>query len=109
MRSWGPPGDRPPRRGSAPATTAANTAAAVTPAVPSAAAAEGTAPVSPGVTVKAVPKPETVDIVGNIPYYLTSDIVLRILGLNPSVERAVIMVQREVADPHLALPGVVGP
>ena len=28
-------------------------------------------------------KPETVDIVGNIPYYVTSDIVLRILGLSP--------------------------
>jgi 16S rRNA (adenine1518-N6/adenine1519-N6)-dimethyltransferase len=43
-------------------------------------------------------KPDTVDIVGNIPYYATSDIVLRILALNHSFERAVIMVQREVAD-----------
>lgn len=50
-------------------------------------------------------KPETVDIVGNIPYYATSDIVLRILDLHRSVERAVIMVQREVADRLSAAPG----
>jgi 16S rRNA (adenine1518-N6/adenine1519-N6)-dimethyltransferase len=49
-------------------------------------------------------KPDTVDIVGNIPYYVTSDIVLRILDLHPSVERAVIMVQREVADRIAAEP-----
>ncbi len=50
-------------------------------------------------------KPETVDIVGNIPYYVTSDIVLRILSLSPRLERAVIMVQREVADRLSAEPG----
>ena len=50
-------------------------------------------------------KPETVDLVGNIPYYVTSDIVLRILELHPSLERAVIMVQREVADRISAEPG----
>lgn len=50
-------------------------------------------------------KPETVDVVGNIPYYVTSDIVLRILGLSPRLERAVIMVQREVADRIAAEPG----
>ena len=50
-------------------------------------------------------KPETVDVVGNIPYYATSDIVLRLLGLNHSIERAVIMVQREVADRISAEPG----
>jgi 16S rRNA (adenine1518-N6/adenine1519-N6)-dimethyltransferase len=50
-------------------------------------------------------KPETVDIIGNIPYYLTSDIILRILALHSSVDRAVIMVQREVADRISATPG----
>jgi 16S rRNA (adenine1518-N6/adenine1519-N6)-dimethyltransferase len=50
-------------------------------------------------------KPETVDVIGNIPYYITSDIVLRILALHSSVERAVIMVQREVADRIAAAPG----
>lgn len=50
-------------------------------------------------------KPETVDVVGNIPYYVTSDIVLRILRLSDRLERAVIMVQREVADRISAEPG----
>lgn len=50
-------------------------------------------------------KPETVDVVGNVPYYVTSDIVLRILSLNHRLERAVIMVQREVADRISAQPG----
>jgi 16S rRNA (adenine1518-N6/adenine1519-N6)-dimethyltransferase len=43
-------------------------------------------------------QPETVDIVGNLPYYITTDIVLRILELHQNIERAVIMVQKEVAD-----------
>jgi 16S rRNA (adenine1518-N6/adenine1519-N6)-dimethyltransferase len=50
-------------------------------------------------------QPETVDIVGNLPYYITSDIVLRILELHQNIERAVIMVQREVADRIAAEPG----
>lgn len=48
---------------------------------------------------------DTVDIVGNLPYYITSDIVLRILELHNHIERAVIMVQREVADRIAAEPG----
>jgi len=50
-------------------------------------------------------KAETVDLVGNIPYYVTSDIVLRILALHRNIERAVVMVQREVADRVSAPPG----
>lgn len=50
-------------------------------------------------------KPETVDVIGNIPYYITSEIVLRILTLHRSIDRAVIMVQREVADRISAQPG----
>ena len=50
-------------------------------------------------------QPETVDVVGNLPYYITSDIVLRILELHQNIERAVIMVQREVADRIAAEPG----
>jgi 16S rRNA (adenine1518-N6/adenine1519-N6)-dimethyltransferase len=48
---------------------------------------------------------ETVDVVGNLPYYITSDIVLRILALHRNIERAVIMVQKEVADRIAAKPG----
>jgi len=43
-------------------------------------------------------QPETVDVVGNLPYNITTDIVLRILELHRNIERAVIMVQKEVAD-----------
>ncbi|HLI64229.1 MAG TPA: 16S rRNA (adenine(1518)-N(6)/adenine(1519)-N(6))-dimethyltransferase RsmA [Terriglobales bacterium] len=50
-------------------------------------------------------RPETVDVIGNLPYYITSDIVLRILDLHQHIERAVIMVQKEVADRIAASPG----
>jgi len=50
-------------------------------------------------------QPETVDVIGNLPYYITSDIVLRILALHRNIERAVIMVQKEVADRIAAAPG----
>ncbi len=50
-------------------------------------------------------QPDTVDIVGNLPYYITSDIVLRILREHENIGRAVIMVQREVADRIAAQPG----
>jgi 16S rRNA (adenine1518-N6/adenine1519-N6)-dimethyltransferase len=50
-------------------------------------------------------QPETVDIIGNLPYYVTSDIVLRILEEHESIGRVVIMVQREVADRISAEPG----
>jgi len=50
-------------------------------------------------------QPETVDVIGNLPYYITSDIVLRLLQLHLNIRRAVIMVQREVADRISAEPG----
>ena len=37
-------------------------------------------------------------IVGNIPYYITSDILFRIFEHSPLLNRAVIMMQREVAE-----------
>lgn len=43
-------------------------------------------------------------IVGNLPYYLTSDILLHLIAHEASVERAVLMVQREVADRVAAEP-----
>jgi len=50
-------------------------------------------------------QPDTVDVIGNLPYYITSDIVLRILKLHQNIARAVIMVQKEVADRIAASPG----
>jgi 16S rRNA (adenine1518-N6/adenine1519-N6)-dimethyltransferase len=50
-------------------------------------------------------KDEKLLIVGNLPYYITSDILLRLLEFHSVIERAVIMVQREVAARIAAVPG----
>jgi 16S rRNA (adenine1518-N6/adenine1519-N6)-dimethyltransferase len=42
-------------------------------------------------------KPEPVRVVGNLPYYITSDILLRLFEFAKYFESIVIMVQREVA------------
>jgi len=44
-------------------------------------------------------------IVGNLPYYITSPILLRLAENATSLDRAVVMVQREVADRVTARPG----
>jgi 16S rRNA (adenine1518-N6/adenine1519-N6)-dimethyltransferase len=44
-------------------------------------------------------------VIGNIPYYITSDILLRLFEQHESVETIVIMVQKEVADRLIAAPG----
>jgi 16S rRNA (adenine1518-N6/adenine1519-N6)-dimethyltransferase len=44
-------------------------------------------------------------IVGNLPYYITSDILLRLFRFAADVERAVMMIQREVANRIAAHPG----
>jgi len=44
-------------------------------------------------------------VVANLPYYITSQLLLRILESNPPFERAVVMVQREVAQRLVAPPG----
>ncbi|HEX4005153.1 MAG TPA: 16S rRNA (adenine(1518)-N(6)/adenine(1519)-N(6))-dimethyltransferase RsmA [Acidobacteriaceae bacterium] len=44
-------------------------------------------------------------IIGNLPYYITSDILLHLFAAHHHIERAVIMVQREVADRVAAHPG----
>jgi 16S rRNA (adenine1518-N6/adenine1519-N6)-dimethyltransferase len=44
-------------------------------------------------------------VVGNLPYYITSDILLRLFHFHKAIARAVIMVQREVADRIAAAPG----
>jgi 16S rRNA (adenine1518-N6/adenine1519-N6)-dimethyltransferase len=50
-------------------------------------------------------KPQPVKVVGNLPYYITSDIVLRLFDFARYFESIVIMVQREVADRIAAQPG----
>ncbi len=44
-------------------------------------------------------------VVGNLPYYITSDILLKLFGEHAHIDRAVLMVQREVADRVAAAPG----
>ena len=49
--------------------------------------------------------PEAVRVVGNLPYYITSDILLHLFSFHQSFDTLVIMVQKEVADRLSAAPG----
>ena len=49
--------------------------------------------------------PEPARVVGNLPYYITSEIVLRLLEYHRYFSTIVIMVQKEVADRLAASPG----
>jgi len=44
-------------------------------------------------------------VIGNIPYYITSDILLRLFEQHEFIETAVLMVQKEVADRLASQPG----
>lgn len=50
-------------------------------------------------------KPAPAHVVGNLPYYITSDILLRLFEFHDQFDLIVIMVQREVADRIAAAPG----
>jgi 16S rRNA (adenine1518-N6/adenine1519-N6)-dimethyltransferase len=49
--------------------------------------------------------PQRVRVVGNLPYFITSDILLRLFEYRKYFESIVLMVQREVADRLAARPG----
>jgi 16S rRNA (adenine1518-N6/adenine1519-N6)-dimethyltransferase len=49
--------------------------------------------------------PEKTRLVGNLPYFITSDILLHLFQYHPYFETIVIMVQEEVADRIAARPG----
>jgi 16S rRNA (adenine1518-N6/adenine1519-N6)-dimethyltransferase len=55
-----------------------------------------------------IPNGETADVIGNLPYYITSDILLKLFAAGSAglITRAVLMMQREVADRVSAAPGV---
>ena len=53
-----------------------------------------------------IPPGEKALLVGNLPYYITSDILLKLFAAHAVLQRAVVMVQREVADRVAAAPGV---
>jgi len=48
---------------------------------------------------------QTARVVGNIPYYITSDILLKLFEWHTRFDRFVLMMQKEVADRILAEPG----
>jgi 16S rRNA (adenine1518-N6/adenine1519-N6)-dimethyltransferase len=50
-------------------------------------------------------QPEPARVVGNIPYFITSDILLRLFQYRKYIESIVLMVQREVGDRLAAKPG----
>ena len=50
-------------------------------------------------------QPERAEVVGNLPYFLTSDILLRLFEYRKYIETIVLMIQREVADRIAAQPG----
>ena len=52
-----------------------------------------------------VQTPDPVPVVGNLPYYITSDILLRLFEFRQCFSTIVIMVQKEVADRLAASPG----
>jgi 16S rRNA (adenine1518-N6/adenine1519-N6)-dimethyltransferase len=55
-----------------------------------------------------VSETDTADVIGNLPYYITSDILLKLFAAGSAgiIARAVLMMQREVADRVAAAPGV---
>jgi len=55
----------------------------------------------PGIELKPIP----VRVVGNLPYFITSDILLRLFAYAKYFDTIVIMLQREVADRVAAPPG----
>jgi len=50
-------------------------------------------------------QPEAVRVVGNLPYFITSDILLRLFEFRQYFETVVLLVQREVAERLAAVPG----
>jgi len=50
-------------------------------------------------------KPERARLLGNLPYYITSDILLHIFAFHDQFDLIVIMVQREMAERIAAKPG----
>jgi 16S rRNA (adenine1518-N6/adenine1519-N6)-dimethyltransferase len=61
----------------------------------------------PGLLVDRTPGSpvKTARVIGNIPYYITSDILLKLFGSYHHFDRIVLMMQKEVADRILAQPG----
>jgi 16S rRNA (adenine1518-N6/adenine1519-N6)-dimethyltransferase len=57
------------------------------------------------VTASARERGRPLTVVGNLPYYITSEILLHLVAHHAAIDRAVLMVQREVAERVAASPG----
>lgn len=55
--------------------------------------------------LKGIFKPENVKVVANLPYYITTPIIMKFLEESTLINTFVFMVQKEVADRMLAQPG----
>jgi 16S rRNA (adenine1518-N6/adenine1519-N6)-dimethyltransferase len=55
--------------------------------------------------VSALDPSKQIAVIGNLPYYITSQILLHLFEHHAATDRAVLMVQREVADRIAAQPG----
>ena len=62
-------------------------------------------PLLAGPPRKSSDPPATASVIGNLPYYITSDILLHLFEFHDVIEQIVIMVQREVAERIAAKPG----
>ena len=56
-------------------------------------------------TVQELPGPAPTALVANLPYNVSVPVLIHLLGLLPSLERGLVMVQAEVADRLAAAPG----
>ncbi|HOJ09173.1 MAG TPA: 16S rRNA (adenine(1518)-N(6)/adenine(1519)-N(6))-dimethyltransferase RsmA [Clostridiales bacterium] len=50
-------------------------------------------------------KPNSIKVVGNLPYYITTPIIMKLLTIENAIDIIVIMIQEEVVDRILAKPG----
>ena len=49
--------------------------------------------------------PACIKVIGNLPYYITTPIIMKLLEEEPGIDEIIFMVQKEVADRILAEPG----
>ncbi len=50
-------------------------------------------------------KDKKIRVIGNLPYYLTSPLIFRLIEERKNIQSAMLMIQKEVAERMLALPG----
>lgn len=59
----------------------------------------------PSPEVHGAPMPSRVKVAANLPYYITTPIIMKFLEENPGIDEMIFMVQKEVAERMVAKPG----